>query len=88
MYDVERNVWFWYNPHQDFFYACDQMSNEQYALPTLVQKTAIVGVRNLYDYPETLLELKETFKRSLNLSKQECKDVKKLCNPFSLLSIL
>ena len=88
VYDVERNIWFWYNPLQDFFYACDQMSNEQYALPTLVQKTAIVGVRNLYDYPEALLELQETFKRSLNLPKQECKDVKKICNPFSLLSIL
>ena len=64
------------------------MSNEQYALPTLVQKTAIVGVRNLYDYPEALLELQETFKRSLHLPKKECKDVKELCNPFSLLSIL
>ena len=27
--------------------------SEQYALPTLVQQTAIVGVRNLYDYPDT-----------------------------------
>ena len=62
------------------------MSNEQYALPTLVQKIAIVGVRNLYDYPEPLLELQETF--SLNQPKQECKDVKELCNPFKLLSIL
>ena len=67
--------------------ACDQMSNKQYALPTLVQKTAIVGVRNLYDYPEALLELQETFKRSLNLPKQECKDVKELCNTFSLLTL-
>ena len=64
------------------------MSDEQYALPTLVHKTAIVEVRNLYDYPEALLELQETFKRSLNLPKQECKDVKELCNAFSLLSIL
>ena len=51
VYDVERDIWFWYNPDQDLFYACDQMSEEQYALPTLVQKTAIVGVRNLYNYP-------------------------------------
>ena len=87
VYDVQRNIWFWYNPNQDLFYACDQMSNEQYALPTLVQKTAIVGVRNLYDYPEALLELQETFKRSLNLPKQECKDVKELCNTFSLLTL-
>ena len=88
VYDVERNIWFWYNPHQDLFYACDEMSDEQYALPTLVKKTAIVGVRNIYDYPEALLELQETFKRSLNLPKQEDKDVKELCNPFKLLSIL
>ena len=86
VYDVQRNIWFWYNPNQDLFYACDQMSNKQYALPTLVQKTAIVGVRNLYDYPEALLELQETFKRSLNLPKQEYKDVKELCNTFSLLT--
>ena len=78
VYDVQRDTWFWYNPDQDLFYACDQMSEEQYTLPTLVQKTAIVGVRNVYDYPETVLELQETFKRSLNLTKQECKDVKEL----------
>ena len=87
VYDVQRDTWFWYNPDQDLFYACDQMSEEQYALPTLVQKTAIVGVRNVYDYPETVLELQETFKRSLNLPKQECKDVKELCNTFSLLTL-
>ena len=87
VYDVQRDTWFWYNPDQDLFYACDQMSEEQYTLPTLVQKTAIVGVRNVYDYPETVLELQETFKRSLNLTKQECKDVKELCNTFSLLTL-
>ena len=87
MYDVQRDTWFWYNLDQDLFYLCDQMSEEQYALPTLVQKTAIVGVRNVYDYPETVLELQETFKRSLNLPKQECKDVKELCNTFSLLTL-
>ena len=85
VYDVERNMWLWYNSHQDLFYACDQMSEEQYALPTLVKKTAIIGVRNIYDYPEALLELQETFKRSLNLPKTSDKDVEKLCNPFKLL---
>ena len=43
VYDVEQNIWFWYNPKEDFFYACEQMSEEQYALPTLVQKTAILS---------------------------------------------
>ena len=81
-------MWLWYNSHQDLFTACDQMSEGQYALPTLVKKTAIIGVRNIYDYPEALLELQQTFKRSLNLSKQEDKDVKELRNPFKFLSIL
>ena len=61
------------------------MSEEQHALPTLVKKTAIIGVRNIYDYPEALLELQDTFKRSLNLPKTSDKDVEKLCNPFKLL---
>ena len=65
VYDVERNIWFWYNSCQDLFYACDEMSEEQYTLPTLVKKTAIIGIRNIYDYPNALLELQETFKRSL-----------------------
>ena len=71
VYDVERNMWLWYNSYQDLFTACDQMSEERYALPTLVKKTAIIGVRNIYDYPEALLELQETFKRSLNLPNKE-----------------
>ena len=79
-YDVERDIWFWHNRDQDLFYASDLMSEKQYALPTLVQKTAIVGVRNLYDYPDAVLELQETFKRSLNLPKEQCKDIKELCN--------
>lgn len=44
------------------------MSEEQFALPTFVQRTAIVGVMNVYDYPDALLELQETFKRSLKIS--------------------
>ena len=88
VYDVQQNVWLWYNPTQEMFYACDQMSEEQYALPTLVKKTAIIGMRNIYDYPEALLELQETFKRSLHLPKAEHKDVQELCNSFQCLSIL
>lgn len=60
------------------------MSEIQYALPTLVARTAIVGVRNLYDYPMAVLELQETFKRSLNLPTERCKEVKELCQTFSL----
>ena len=76
VFDVQRDIWFWYNPEQDLFYACDQMVDEQCALPTLVARTAIVGVRNVYDYPLAVLELQETFQGSLTLPKQECKEVK------------
>ena len=67
MYDVKRNIWFWYRHDQDLFYACDQMSEEQFALHTFLIKTAIVGIRNIYDSPDALLELHDTFKRSLNI---------------------
>ena len=83
VYDVQRHIWLWYNPEQELFYTCDQVSEEQFALPTLVPRIAIVGVRNIYDYPDALLELQETFKRSLNLP-QVPADVKELSKTFSL----
>ena len=64
MYDVQRQIWFWYRHNQDLLYACDQMSEEQFALPTFLPKTAIVGARNIYNFPEALLELQDTFKCS------------------------
>ena len=67
VYDVQRNIWFWYRHDQDLFYACDQMSEEQFALPTFLPKTAIVGIRNIYDFPGALLQLQDTSKRSLNI---------------------
>ena len=67
VYDVQRNIWFCYNHQQDLFYACDQMSEDQFALPTFLHNTAIVGIRNIYDFPDALLELQDTFKRSLNI---------------------
>ena len=83
VYDVQRHIWFWYNPEQELFYACDGMSEDQFALPTLVPRTAIMGVRNIYDYPNALLELQDTFKRSLNLP-QAATDVKELSKTLSL----
>ena len=59
VYDVQRNIWFWYRHDQDLFYACDQMSEEQFALPTFLPRTA--------DYPDALLQLQDTSKRSLNI---------------------
>ena len=50
----------------------------------LSPRTAIVGVRNIYDYPDALLELQETFKRSLNLPQANWEEVKDLSKTFSL----
>lgn len=36
VYDVQRHSWFWYNPGHFVFYTCDQMTEEQIAVPTLV----------------------------------------------------
>lgn len=44
------------------------MTEEQIMNPTLMSRTAIIGVRNIYDYPDALLELNELFKRSLNIN--------------------
>ena len=55
VYDVEKQIWFWYRQDQDLFYACDQMSDEQFALLTFQPNTAIVGVRNIYNFPDALL---------------------------------
>ena len=52
------------------------MTEEQIAVPILVPRTSVVGVRNIYDYPDALLELQETFKRSLNLPQANCEEVK------------
>jgi len=87
VYDVQWNKWFWYNPLQELFYACDQLTEEQYTLPSLVKKTAIVGIRNIYDYPEALQELQDTFQRSLQQPQEEPMDVDEHCHAFSLLSL-
>ena len=60
VYDVESGVWWWYNAYQNKFVACGP---EQY--PLLMQKTSVIGMRNIDDYPKALLALQETFHRSL-----------------------
>lgn len=59
VYDVGFDLWCRYNPHRDLFFPCDS------TLPTLTKNTAIVGMRNIYEYPEALFALQETFHRSL-----------------------
>ena len=34
--------------------------------PTLISRTVIIGVRNIYDYPDALLEMNDLFKRRLH----------------------
>ena len=64
VYDLERNIWFWYRHDQDLFYACDQMSEDKFASPIFLARTAIIGIRNIYDFPDGVLELDDLFKRS------------------------
>ena len=44
---------------------CEEMTEEQIMYPTLFSRTAIIGVRNIYDYPDALLEMNDLFKRRL-----------------------
>lgn len=43
------------------------MSEKQICLPTFMPNTAIVGIRNLYDFPDAVTELEATFSRSVVL---------------------
>ena len=43
------------------------MSDEQFALLTFLPRTAIVGVKKIYDFLNASLELNDTFKRSLHV---------------------
>ena len=67
VYDLERNIWFWYDHSEEVFRMCDQISEDQIAVPTLMPRTAIVGVGNIYEFPNGLQELQNIFKRSLLL---------------------
>ena len=44
---------------------CEEMTEKQIMNPTLISRTAIIGVRNIYDYPDALLEMSDLFKRRL-----------------------
>ena len=35
---------------------CEEMREEQIMNPTLISRTVIIGVRNIYDYSDALLE--------------------------------
>ena len=42
---------------------CEEMTEKQIMSPTLIGRTVIIGVRNIYDYPDALLEMNDLFKR-------------------------
>ena len=44
---------------------CEEMTEKQMMNPTLIGRTAIIGLRNIYDYPDALLQMKDLFKRRL-----------------------
>ena len=45
VFDVDREQWSWWNPTTQQYLPCEGMTGEQIALPTLQDKTAIVGTR-------------------------------------------
>ena len=45
MFDVDKEQWFWWNPDTQEYQPCDSMTETHIALPTLQDKTAIVGTR-------------------------------------------
>ena len=45
VFDLDMEQWYWWNPTLQHYQPCEGMSEEQIALPTLQDKTAIVGTR-------------------------------------------
>ena len=62
VFDVDREQWFWWNPDTQQYLPCEGMTETQIALPTLQDKTAIVGTREedqvLYPTLEALFKRK------------------------------
>ena len=45
MFDLDMEQWYWWNLTPQHYQTCEGMTEEQIALPTLQDKTAIVGTR-------------------------------------------
>ena len=67
VYDIDLELWYWYDNEEKMFEPCDGMSEKQICLPTFVPKTAIVGSRSLFEFPKAVREMELTFQRSLML---------------------
>ena len=61
VFDVDKEQWYWWNPTSQEYQVCDGMTEEQIALPTLQDKTAIVGTRE--EDPVLYPTLEALFKR-------------------------
>ena len=60
VFDVDMEQWYWWNPTLSQYQPCEGMTEEQIALPTLQDHTAIVGTREedkaVYPTLETLFK--------------------------------
>ena len=45
VFDVDREEWLWWNPTLGQYQLCEGMTEDMITLPTLQDKTAIVGTR-------------------------------------------
>ena len=45
VFDLDKEQWYWWNPTLQHYQPCEGMTEEQIALPTLQDHTAIVGTR-------------------------------------------
>ena len=45
VFDLDMKQWYWWNPTLQQYQPCEGMTEEQISLPTLQDKTAIVGTR-------------------------------------------
>ena len=52
---------------------CEEMTEKQIMNPTLISRSAIIGVCNIYDYPNALLEMNDSNK-----------DYKQICSLYHL----
>ena len=48
VFDLDMEQWYWWNPTLQQYQPCEGMTEEQIPLPTLQEKTAIVGTREEY----------------------------------------
>ena len=61
VFDVDHEEWLWWNPTQGQYQQCEGMTEDYIALPTLQDKTALVGTRE--EDPAIYPALERLFKK-------------------------